>query len=85
MRVAGHWSLEQVAKHSKGYSLLVRRLCEHNKIKLVKRLRFTYIAEADVPEVVWLVDQWRRRPRMASPHRAPSRVKIEQVVLAAAE
>lgn len=80
MKLEGHRSIQEVAELAKGYPLLVRRLCEHYAIRTKKVMRFTFIAETDVQEVIWRVDEWKRRPRMARPARRVRPPSIAQLV-----
>lgn len=80
MTVPGHQSVQQVANLAKGYPRLVRRLCEHYGIPTIARGRYRYIANVHIGELIWLVDEWKRRPRMSAPRRAPRRVSIDRLV-----
>ena len=74
IKFAGHKSVAEAARITGGYPELVRSLCATYAIPIVQRGRYSWIADGDVIELSWRVEQWLHRPRLSRPVPPPGRV-----------
>jgi hypothetical protein len=76
----GHKSIAEVARLSRGYPALIRRLCEHYGIPTVRRDRYRFVADVHVNELIFWVHEWKRRPRLSgrTPVTPPLQIMVTQ-------
>jgi hypothetical protein len=63
-RVSGYWTLNALAHSLGAYRELLLALCETSGVPITTFSGVRFVAEADVPRLVELLEAWRSRPRL---------------------